>query len=119
MDLFDVVSGSDLDETIPHTSKGPILASALERLPQAEASAPTVMVGDRKFDVEGAARNTMPCIGVTWGYAPEGELEGQGAAAVVSSAEELRQQIAEQVTAQLSTPRTRQSAESSVQQMSS
>lgn len=101
VDLFDVVSGSDLDETIPHTSKGPILASALERLPQAKPSAPKVMVGDRKFDVEGAARNTMPCIGVTWGYAPEGELEAHGAAAVVSSAEELRRQIAEQLQRQL------------------
>lgn len=101
LDLFDVVSGSDPDETIPHTSKGPIIASALERLPQAGVPSPKVMVGDRKFDVEGAARNTMPCIGVTWGYAPEGELEAHGAAAVVSSAEELRRQIAEQLAQQL------------------
>lgn len=100
LEHFDAVSGSDPDETIPHTSKGPIIASALKRLGVgAEVSA--VMVGDRKFDVEGAVRNTMPCIGVTWGYAPEGELEAHGAAAVVSSAEELRRQIAEQLAQQL------------------
>ncbi len=92
---FDVVSGSDPDESVPHHSKGPIIASALERLPlEAGAELTAVMVGDRKFDVEGAARHGMPCIGVTWGYAPDGELQQEGAASIVSTAEELRQEIA-------------------------
>ncbi|GAA1824555.1 HAD hydrolase-like protein [Nesterenkonia flava] len=97
LDYFAVVSGSDPDETVPHTSKGPIIASALERLRlDAEQHVYVVMVGDRKFDVEGAARQGLPCIGVSWGYAPEGELEEEGAVAVVSTAEQLREVIDDQ-----------------------
>ncbi|WP_460681816.1 HAD hydrolase-like protein [Nesterenkonia populi] len=95
-DSFDAVAGSAPDESIPHTSKGPIIASALEQLglPSGEATPPgTVMVGDRRFDVEGAACHRIPCIGVTWGYALAGELEAEGAAVIVDSAEELAGQI--------------------------
>lgn len=95
-DLFDAVAGSDPDESIPHTSKGPIIAEALEKLglPTDEHTPEgVVMVGDRKFDVEGAARHGIPCIGVTWGYAPVGELQDEGAAVIVGSAQELAEQI--------------------------
>lgn len=92
LEHFDAVSGSDPDETIPHTSKGPIIASALERL-GAGAELSAVMVGDRRFDVEGAARQGLPCIGVTWGYAPDGELQEEGAASVVSTAGQLHAEI--------------------------
>ena len=34
-----------------------------------------VMIGDRKFDAEGAAACGLPFIGVHYGYAPVGELE--------------------------------------------
>ena len=48
------------------------------------------MVGDRKFDVEGAAECGLPCVGVEFfGYAEPGELEAAGAVAVVKTAEEL------------------------------
>lgn len=33
-----------------------------------------VMVGDRMYDVAGARANAIPAIGVTWGYAAEGEF---------------------------------------------
>ncbi|WP_146341560.1 HAD hydrolase-like protein [Nesterenkonia sp. NBAIMH1] len=92
----DAVAGSDPDESVPHTSKGPIIASALQQLglSNTDASLPgLVMVGDRKFDVEGAARHGIPCIGVTWGYALDGELEGEGAAALAHSAEDLAAEI--------------------------
>ena len=49
-----------------------------------------VMVGDRKYDVEGAAACGLPCVGVEFfGYARPGELAEAGAAAVVSDAAEL------------------------------
>ena len=49
-----------------------------------------LMVGDRKFDVEGAAECGLPCVGVEFfGYAEPGELEAAGAVAVVKTAEEL------------------------------
>jgi phosphoglycolate phosphatase len=43
---------------------------------QAIAHSPTpVMVGDRSFDIEGAAEHNVPTVLVRWGYAaPEEEL---------------------------------------------
>ena len=52
------------------------------------------MVGDRKFDVLGARKNGLDCVGVEFfGYAAPGELAEAGAVAVVSTAEELEQYI--------------------------
>ena len=51
----------------------------------------TVMVGDRKYDVEGAEECGIPCIGVTFfDFAPPGELEASSAVAVCATAEELK-----------------------------
>ena len=47
------------------------------------------MVGDRKFDVEGARQYGLAAIAVSYGYAPEGELQAAGADAIVDSVEEL------------------------------
>lgn len=50
----------------------------------------TVMVGDRKYDVEGAQLCDIPCIGVEFfDFAVPGELEAAGAAAVCKTAAEL------------------------------
>ena len=48
-----------------------------------------VMVGDRKFDIEGAKANGIDSIGVRYGYGLEGELETAGATRIVDSVEEL------------------------------
>ena len=49
-----------------------------------------LMVGDRKYDVEGARECGMDCAGVEFfGYAPPGELESAGAVAVVRTVAEL------------------------------
>jgi phosphoglycolate phosphatase len=41
-----------------------------------------VMVGDRRFDVRGAAKNGIRCIGALWGYGGLAELREAGAAAL-------------------------------------
>ena len=52
------------------------------------------MVGDRKFDVLGAAECGISCLGVEFfGYAEEGELERAGAVGVVKTVEELEDYI--------------------------
>lgn len=48
-----------------------------------------VMVGDTRFDVQGAHECGLPCVGVTWGFAVEGEFEACNTEYVVSSMEEL------------------------------
>jgi phosphoglycolate phosphatase len=53
------------------------------------------MVGDRHQDVAGAMANGLDCIGVSWGFAPDGELREAGAVAVVDTAEQLLKKIEE------------------------
>ncbi len=44
----------------------------------------------RSHDVEGAAKFGIPCLGLSMGFAAEGELEKAGAVLVVDSMEEIR-----------------------------
>ncbi len=47
------------------------------------------MVGDRRFDVEGAHANGIECIGVTWGFGSREELETAGADRIIDHPGEL------------------------------
>ena len=48
-----------------------------------------IMVGDTRFDVLGAHECGIPCIGVAWGFAVEGEFEACDTEFVVDTMEEL------------------------------
>lgn len=88
-DLFASVHGSPADELAAGADgKAPIIRAALDR--HAGKYSAAVMIGDRRHDVLGAAANGIPCVGVTWGFAAEGELESAGAAAVVDSPARLK-----------------------------
>jgi phosphoglycolate phosphatase len=50
---------------------------------------PLVMIGDRRHDIEGAKNLGIESIGVTWGYAPSGELSEAGANHLVSSPQQM------------------------------
>ncbi len=93
-DFFVSIRGAADDESLKaNTASGKveIVAAALKDL----HSQPAVMVGDRHQDVAGALANGLDCIGVSWGFAPDGELEQAGAVAVVNTALELRTKIEE------------------------
>lgn len=49
------------------------------------------MVGDRKFDIEGAHAHHLPGIGVTYGFGDRKELEQAGADAIIDHPMELLQ----------------------------
>jgi len=85
--FFTVIRGATEDET--RSTKAAIVAEALLGLRNAGFSAERpVLVGDRIYDVEGAAANNIPSIIVEWGYgSPE---EGEDAVATVSSAAQLQ-----------------------------
>ena len=72
-------------------TKADVIRACMQRMHLTEEDkAHTLMVGDRKFDVEGAAECGLPCVGVEFfGYAEPGELEAAGAVAVVQTAAEL------------------------------
>lgn len=80
--LLDVVVGSDRGGG--RVTKADVVGRALALL--GDPLAP-VMVGDRRYDLEGAAAHGVPCVGVLWGYGDARELAG--AAALVSSPGEL------------------------------
>lgn len=83
LDRFDAVLGSEFDGARNH--KWETIVLLLDRFGHDNA----VMVGDRDNDVLSAARCSLPCIGVEWGYAEPGELEAAGAIAVAKTPEEL------------------------------
>ena len=84
-DLFDVVVGSG--GGVNNDAKWQIVTRAMELCGSKPENC--VLVGDTKYDVEGAKKCGIPCIGVRWGYAAEGELEAAGAAAVAETMEAL------------------------------
>ena len=88
-ELFDSVHGSPADEQAAAAldGKASIIRAALTQ--HAGGYDRAVMVGDRQHDVQGATANGLDCIGVSWGFASDGELTAAGAVAVVDSAEEL------------------------------
>ena len=84
-DCFDIIVGSFIGPN--NDKKWEILTRAMEGLGASKEN--TVLVGDTKYDVEGAKICGIPCVGVRWGYASPGELEEAGAAPVVDSMKEL------------------------------
>lgn len=93
-DFFVSIRGAADDESLgANTASGKveIVGAALADL----HSQPAVMVGDRHQDVAGAMANGLDCIGVGWGFAPDGELEQAGAVTVVATALELKSTIEE------------------------
>ncbi|WP_298591111.1 HAD hydrolase-like protein [uncultured Kocuria sp.] len=96
---FETVSGA-ADDAVSAPREGrahdkpAIIAEALRRLGvDAPDPARTVMIGDRRYDAEGAAAHGIDCLGVAWGFADEDEL-GTGFAAVARDAAELGELLA-------------------------
>ncbi len=87
---FDHICGGSMDES--RLSKEDVIEELLcsrMRLPKEEWKH-VLMIGDRRHDVEGAAKFGIPCLGRSMGVAAEGELEKAGAVLVVDSMEEIR-----------------------------
>lgn len=72
---FDDLYGSEFDGT--RSDKGALVAHLLEQAGLDSKRA--VMVGDRRHDVAGAAKNGLACIAVTYGYGTVEELLDAGA----------------------------------------
>ena len=68
-----------------------VIQEAMRRLKlNLEDKSQTVMIGDRKYDVEGARECGLDCIGTDFfHYGPPGELEQAGAIAIARDAKEL------------------------------
>ena len=87
---FKVVVGSEMDGT--RVNKDEVVLEALNRLFSYKPIAydKVYMIGDRKFDVEGAKKIGVESVGVTYGYGSMEELKEAHADYIVRSVEELR-----------------------------
>ncbi len=91
-EYFEVVVGSELDGT--RGSKEEVVEEALRQLgilemDPADKKSLCAMIGDRKFDIQGAIAHGLTGIGVSFGYAGEGELSAAGADMVADTMEQL------------------------------
>lgn len=89
---FDIIIGSNMDGT--RSRKEEVVEEALRQMlpagmTSAEKKAAVAMVGDRRFDIEGAKEHGITSVGVSFGYAPEGELEQAGADVIVDTVDAL------------------------------
>ncbi|MCM1136060.1 MAG: HAD hydrolase-like protein [Clostridium sp.] len=89
---FDVVVGSELNGN--RVTKEEVVEEALEQLgiltiSVTERHRLCAMIGDRKFDIQGAKAYGLTGVGVRFGYAGEGELEEAGAEYIAATVEEL------------------------------
>ena len=81
---FDVVACAELDGT--RNDKAEVIEYALSLICDYKNA---IMVGDRMHDIIAAKKNSIDCIGVSYGYAQPGELEEYGAVAIVNNVDEL------------------------------
>ena len=85
---FDFVGGNTMDEGRP--TKADVVSYVLRSCPEA-APENTLMIGDRRYDVEGAGAFGLDCAGVLYGYGSREELEQAGARYIVESVAALRE----------------------------
>lgn len=85
---FTGIYGAPMDETA-HSTKADVICEALAATEGAADLSQCVMIGDRKYDVEGALEAGIDCVGVLYGYGDERELLEAGAAAVAATPDEL------------------------------
>lgn len=85
-DRFAGIVGAGLDET---DTKKTLIAKALAL--SGAASATTVMLGDRHYDVMGAHANGVTAVGALWGYGSRSELATAGCTLFATNVADFQQ----------------------------
>ena len=93
---FDIIVGASMDES--RNTKEAVIEEALFQLKSTDqygqyGDDKCVMIGDRKYDIQGAKYFGLRNIGVSYGFAPEGELEEAGADVIVDTVAELTETL--------------------------
>lgn len=86
-DYFETVSGIGLDNV--HHPKSELIETALQRC-GCKDYAGALMIGDRKFDIEGAHAIGVPCAALEHGYGNREEFEQWAADAILKDTAALR-----------------------------
>lgn len=85
---FAFVAGCTLSGLRPEKTN--VIAYVREQYPDINAEN-TLMIGDRKFDIEGAHACGLPAVGVLYGYGDRAEMEAAKADFIVATVKELRE----------------------------
>ena len=83
---FSVIMGSELNGQF--VEKEVLIAEVLKKVP-AESRPKTVMIGDRRYDVQGARANQIDVISVGYGYGTAEELQEASPDFIAPSVEDL------------------------------
>lgn len=86
-EYFDAVVGTQFDDS-NHPGKTDLVLQSMEKLGDADKKR-TLMVGDRYFDIDGAAGAGVDSAGVTYGYGSREEFMEHGATYIVDSPQEI------------------------------
>ncbi len=76
---FTEICGATLDASID--TKAQVIDLCFSRAPWHKKEE-TVLIGDTKFDAEGAVKMGIDCIGITWGFGSRWDLEDAGASII-------------------------------------
>lgn len=87
---FQVIEGSNLDGS--RAEKKEVISTVLQQLGNPPIQQ-VIMVGDRIYDVRGAAELGIACVGVRFGFAAPGELENSGAIYLADTVSDLQQYL--------------------------
>ena len=80
------VIGGDMREA-GRDNKAKVIDYVLETMEATKDD--VIMIGDRKFDIEGAHAIGIPCIAVEWGYGDRAEFEAHGADYIAATTEDV------------------------------
>lgn len=83
--FFEVIGGDKREAG--RDTKAKVIAYVLQTMKAAKDD--VIMVGDRKFDIEGAHAIGIPCISVEFGYGNREEFEKYGADFIAATAEDV------------------------------
>ena len=86
-EFFDFVAGSD--DSIGRSSKSDVIVYALDALSISAQDA--LMIGDTKFDIEGANQTGLDSVGVLFGFGSRESLEREGATYITETVSDLRE----------------------------
>lgn len=89
---IDYVGGTHYDQIALGSGKTGIILNAMERLGVTDKSR-VIMVGDRKFDIDGAKGAGIKTIAVLYGFGSKEEFERHGAEYTAESAEDTEKII--------------------------
>ena len=86
-EYFETVSGAVGE----NDTKENVIRKACARMDISESDWKNIlMIGDRKYDIAGAHSCGIKCVGVEYGFAPDGEFEEYGADYICATVNDLR-----------------------------